>query len=109
MSAAVLIEAVEVEGFGEGGVVAPAFGDVQVAGVFDGRDDSGAYGGQVGGPAAGTAGGGVAGQCARAHERCSSERLDQRHERRPVHGDHGRNVQYAEGCGSFGVSAREGV
>jgi hypothetical protein len=30
-----LIEAVE--GFGGGGVVAPAFGDVQVAGVFDGR------------------------------------------------------------------------
>jgi hypothetical protein len=29
-----LIEAVEVEGFGGGGVVAPAFGDVQVAGVL---------------------------------------------------------------------------
>ena len=25
------------EGFRKGGVVAPAFGDVQVAGVFDGR------------------------------------------------------------------------
>lgn len=31
-----LIEAVEAEGFGGGGVVAPAFGDVQVAGVFEG-------------------------------------------------------------------------
>ena len=59
MSVSVLIEAVEVEGFGGGGVVAPAFGDVQVAGVFDGRDDGGADGGQVGGPAAGEAGGGV--------------------------------------------------
>src|SRR6202043_3618623 len=54
-----LIEAVEAEGLGGGGVVAPAFGDVQVAGVFDSRDDGGADGGQVGGPAAGTAGGGV--------------------------------------------------
>src|SRR5450755_997511 len=50
-----LIKAVEAEGFGGGGVVAPSFGDVQVAGVFDG----GADGGQVGGPAAGAAGGGV--------------------------------------------------
>jgi hypothetical protein len=41
MSASVLIEAVEAEGFGGGGVVAPAFGDVQVAGVFEGRDDGG--------------------------------------------------------------------
>ena len=56
MSASVLIEAVEAEGFGWGGVVASAFGDVQVAGVLDGRDDRGADGGQVGGPAAGTAG-----------------------------------------------------
>ena len=55
----VLIEAVKVEGFGGGGVVAPAFGDVQVAGVCDSRDDGGADGGQVGGSAAGTAGGGV--------------------------------------------------
>jgi hypothetical protein len=31
-------------------MVAPAFGDVQVAGVFEGRDDGGADGGQVGGP-----------------------------------------------------------
>jgi hypothetical protein len=30
-----LIEAVEAEGFGGGGVVALSFGDVQVAGVFD--------------------------------------------------------------------------
>src|SRR6202451_3286971 len=52
-----LIEAVEAEGFGGGDVVAPAFGDVQVAGVLDDRDDGGADGGQVGGPAAGTAGG----------------------------------------------------
>jgi hypothetical protein len=48
MSASVLIEAVETEGFGGRGVVAAAFGDVQVAGVFDGRDDGGANGGQVG-------------------------------------------------------------
>ena len=47
------------EGFGGGGVVAAAFGDVQVAGVFDGRGDGGADGGQVDGPAAGPAGGGV--------------------------------------------------
>src|SRR5512135_21385 len=59
MSVAVLIEAVEAEGFGGGGVVAPAFGDVQVAGVLDGRGDGGPDGGQVGGPAAGPAGGGV--------------------------------------------------
>ena len=32
-----LIEAVESEGFGGSAVVAPAFGDVQVVGVFDGR------------------------------------------------------------------------
>jgi hypothetical protein len=54
-----LIEAVKAEGLGGGGVVASAFGDVQVAGVLDGRDDGGADGGQVGGPVAGTAGGGV--------------------------------------------------
>ena len=59
MSASVLIEAVEAEGFGRGGVVAAAFGDVQVAGVFEGRGDGGADGGQVGGPAAGAAGGGI--------------------------------------------------
>ena len=52
MSACVLIEAVEAKGFGGGGMVAPAFGDVQVAVVFEGLDDGGADGGQVGGPAA---------------------------------------------------------
>ena len=41
-----LVEAVEAERFGGGGVVAAAFGDVQVAGVFDGRGDGGAEGGQ---------------------------------------------------------------
>ena len=59
MSVSVLIEAVESEGFGGGGVVAAAFGDVQVAGVFDGRDDGSPDGGQVGGPAAGPAGRGI--------------------------------------------------
>ena len=39
-------------------MIAPAFGDVQVA-VFDGRDDGSADGGQVGGAAAGTAGSSV--------------------------------------------------
>ena len=63
MSASVLIEAVEAKGFGGGGMVAPTFGDVQVAGVFEGRDDGGADGGQVGGPlpfgkTAGTSGAG---------------------------------------------------
>jgi hypothetical protein len=50
MSHFCLIEAVKVEGLGGSGVVAAAFGDVQVAGVFEGRDDGGADGGQVGGP-----------------------------------------------------------
>src|SRR5260370_2365956 len=59
MSASVLIKAVEVEGFGGGGVVAAAFGEVQVAGVLGGGDAGGADGGQVGGPAAGAAGRGV--------------------------------------------------
>jgi hypothetical protein len=59
MSHFCLIEAVEMEGFGGGGVIAPAFRDVQVAGVLDGRDDRGADSGQVGGPAAGPAGGSV--------------------------------------------------
>jgi hypothetical protein len=59
MSVFVLIEAVEAEGLGGGGVVAAAFGDVQVAGVFDRRDDGGADGGQVDRPAAGAARGGV--------------------------------------------------
>ncbi|MDQ2873701.1 MAG: hypothetical protein M3Y33_02315 [Actinomycetota bacterium] len=51
MCASVLIEAVEVEGFGGGGVVATPSGDVEIAGVFDGGDDGGADGGQVGGAA----------------------------------------------------------
>jgi hypothetical protein len=63
MSASVLIEAVEAEGFGGGGVVAAAFGDMQVAGVFDGRDDGGADRGQVDGPAAGPAGSSVFAEC----------------------------------------------
>src|SRR6266550_2519440 len=54
-----LIEAVKAEGFSRGGVVAAAFGDVQVAGVFDGRDDGSPDGGQVGGSAAGPAGRGI--------------------------------------------------
>lgn len=37
-------------GFGGGGMVAPAFGDVQVADALEGRDDGGADGGQGGGP-----------------------------------------------------------
>jgi hypothetical protein len=40
-------------------VVAAAFGDVQVGGVFEGCGDGGADGGQVDGPVAGAAGGGV--------------------------------------------------
>ena len=40
----------EAEGFGGGGVVAPAFGDVQVTGIFDGRDDGGADGARLTGP-----------------------------------------------------------
>jgi hypothetical protein len=44
-------------------MVTAAFGDVQVAGVFDGRGDGGADGGQVNGPPAGTAGGGVFMEC----------------------------------------------
>src|ERR1700722_19500021 len=59
MSVSVLIEAVESEGFGGGAVVASAFGDVQVAGVFDGRDDGSPDSGQVGRTAAGTAGRGI--------------------------------------------------
>src|ERR1700722_18270585 len=59
MSVPVLIEAVEPEGFGGSAVVASAFRDVQVAGVFDGRDDGSPDGGQVGRPAAGTAGRGI--------------------------------------------------
>ena len=54
-----LIEAVEAEGFGGGGVVTPSFGNVQVTRIFDGRDDRGADGGQVDGAVAGPAGRGV--------------------------------------------------
>jgi hypothetical protein len=50
---------VEAKGFGGGCVVAPALGDVQIAGVFDGGDDGGADGGQVGRPVAGAVGRGV--------------------------------------------------
>jgi hypothetical protein len=59
MSVSVLIEAAEAEGFGRGAVIAQVFWDVQVAEVFDGRDDGGADSGQVDGPAAGPAGSGV--------------------------------------------------
>ncbi len=62
MSVFVLIEAVQAEGLGGGGMVAAAFGDVQVAGIFEGRDDGGADGGQVDRPAAGTAGRGILGE-----------------------------------------------
>src|SRR5580693_2067773 len=63
MSVPVLIDAVEAEGFGGGAVVASAFGDVQVAGVFDGRDDGSSDGGQVGRPAAGPAGRSIFAEC----------------------------------------------
>jgi len=59
MSASVLIEAVEAESLGGGGVVAASFGDVQVACVFEGRDDGRPDGGQVDGAATGAAGGGI--------------------------------------------------
>src|SRR5579875_1579424 len=59
MSSCVLIEAVEVEGFGGGGVVAAACGDVQVAGVLECSGDDGVDGGQIDGAVAGAAGGGV--------------------------------------------------
>ena len=63
MSGSVLIKAVEAQGFGGGGVVAPSFRDVQVACVFDGRDDGGTDGGQVGGATSGATGRGVFGEC----------------------------------------------
>jgi hypothetical protein len=63
MSHFCLIKAVEAEGLGRGGVVTPAFRNVQVAGVLDGRDDGSADGGQVGGPVAGPAGGIVFAEC----------------------------------------------
>jgi hypothetical protein len=52
-------EAVEVERLGHGGVVAAAFGDVQVAGVEDGGFDAGAEGGEVGRAVAGPTGAGI--------------------------------------------------
>ena len=52
-----LIKSVEAEGLGRGGVVTPAFRNVQVAVILDDRDDGSADGGQVGGPVAGSAGG----------------------------------------------------
>src|SRR4029077_16835333 len=73
MSVPVLIEAVESEGFGGRAVVASAFGEVQVAGVFDGRDDGSPDGGQVGRPAAGTA---VRGIFAEGHVADMVVRLD---------------------------------
>ena len=50
------------EGFGGGGVVSSAFGDVEVAGVADGVDDGVADGGEVDGSVAGSAGGVVFGE-----------------------------------------------
>jgi hypothetical protein len=57
MSASVLIDAVEAEGFDGVAWSRQVFGDVQVAGLLAGRDDGGGDGGQVGGSAAGAAGG----------------------------------------------------
>src|SRR5262249_55420327 len=48
----VLIETVKAEGFSRSGMVASAFGNMQIAGVFEGRDDGGPDGGQVDRPAA---------------------------------------------------------
>jgi hypothetical protein len=59
MSCSVLTKAVEAEGFGGGGMVAPAFGDVQIADFFESRDDGDADGSQARGPAAGTVSGGI--------------------------------------------------
>ena len=59
MSVFVLIQAVEAEGLGGGGMVAAAFGDVQIAGVLDSRDDGGADGRKVDRFVAGAAGGGI--------------------------------------------------
>ena len=67
------------QGFGGGDVVAPAFGDAQVAGVFDGRDDGSADGGQVHRPAAGAVGRGI---FAESHVADVAARLD-----RPVLAD----------------------
>jgi len=43
LSISVLIEAVELEGFGGGGAVPSAFGDVLVTGVFDGHRQARAW------------------------------------------------------------------
>ncbi len=59
MSLYVLIEAVKAESFSRGGVVASAFGNVQIAGVLDSRDDGGADGGQVDRSVAGAASRGI--------------------------------------------------
>jgi hypothetical protein len=59
MSASVLIEAVEVEGFGGGGVVTPSFGDVQVAGVLIAAMMAARMVVKLAGPAAGSTGRGV--------------------------------------------------
>src|SRR5258705_13247328 len=99
MSASVLIEAVEAEGFGGGGVVAAAFGDVQVAGVFEGRDDGGADGGQVDGSAAGAAGGGV---FAEGHVADVAGRLDGP----PLAGPAGPGLPRGPGAGPGGVGAK---
>jgi hypothetical protein len=74
MSTSVLIEAVKVEGFSEGGMVAPAFGDVKISGIFDGGDDSGANGGQVGRPTAGAAGGAIFAEGHVADVLCGSDK-----------------------------------
>jgi len=50
MSFLVSVESIEVEGLNGSGMVASAFGDVQVVDVFEGRDDGDADRGQVGGP-----------------------------------------------------------
>jgi hypothetical protein len=55
-------EALEAEGFGGGGVVLSAFGDVEVAGVADGVDDGVAEGGEVDRSVAGSVGGVVFGE-----------------------------------------------
>jgi hypothetical protein len=59
MSVPVLIEAVESESFGGGAVVAAAFGDLQVAGVFEGAMTAARMVARWGRPAAGAAGGGI--------------------------------------------------
>ena len=50
MSASVLIEALEAEGFGGGCYGRGGLRGCAGSGVFEGRDDGGADGGQVGGP-----------------------------------------------------------